>query len=452
MTTQGIVFSICFVCIYGYVAFANNWRGAVVWLGAMTASMISFALGAPPDLRVFLTINYNVLLIFAGILIVAEILIETRVPEYLAAKLIRMAGTYGKAGVLICALSGIISIFVENVATVMIVAPIALEATRRLKVSPVPLLIGIAVASNLQGTATLVGDPPSMILAASENMGFNDFFFFHGKPGIFFAVQAGAVASFFVLYFIFGRDKSPVSAPPLPEVTSWVPTAILGIVIAGLAVISLFTSGVGLAAGSLCAAGAVITLVWHATAGPEKGWILRVRLRPDDHEIEGREQARSAWDIVKGFDFDTLFLLAGIFFMVNSLESYGVMQRIGAIMASWSGNDPFTAFMLVVWGSVLISGVVDNVPYVTAMIPVVRALGVALGVTDYYFLTFGLLVGACLGGNISPVGASANIVATGILKRRGYRVTFFRFASIGFPFTIAATVAGAAFVWLVWGP
>lgn len=452
MTTQGIVFSVCFVCIYGYVAFAHKWRGVAVWLGAIVASVASFALGAPPDLGVFFTINYNVLLIFAGVLVIAEILIETRVPDYLAAKLIEMAGTYGKAGLLICGLSGIISIFVENVATVMIVAPIALEATRRLKVSPVPLLIGIAIASNLQGTATLVGDPPSMILAASESMGFNDFFFFHGKPGIFFAVQAGAIASFAVLYVIFGRDKNPVEAPPLPQVTSWVPTAILGIIVAGLAIISLFTSGVGLAAGMLCAAGAVVTLLWHATCGPERGWILKVRIRPDRDEIEGREEARGAWDIVKEFDFDTLFLLAGIFFMVNSLEEYGVMQRIGAVIASWSGNDPFTAFMLVVWGSVLISGIVDNVPYVTAMIPVVRAVGQALGVSDHYFLTFGLLVGACLGGNISPVGASANIVATGMLKRRGYRVSFFRFASIGFPFTIAATAAGAAFVWFVWGP
>ena len=386
MTTQGIVFSICFVCIYGYVAFAHNWRGFAVWLGAAVASVICLVLGAPVDLKPFWTINYNVLLIFGGVLIIAEILIETRVPDYLAAKLIGVAGDLGKAGILICALSGLISMFVENVATVMIVAPIALEATRRLKVSPVPLLIGIAIASNLQGTATLVGDPPSMILAASENMGFNDFFFFHGRLGIFFAVQAGAIASFVVLHFIFGRDKSRVTPPPLPEVTSWVPTAILGIIIVGLAVISLFTSGVGLAAGVLCAAGAAVTLLWHATAGPEKGWILKVRLRPDDYETEGREEGRTAWQIMKEFDFDTLFLLAGIFFMVNSLESYGVMKRIGTMIAAWSGNDPFTAFMLVVWGSVLISGIVDNVPYVTAMIPVVqRAVGQASGATDYYY-------------------------------------------------------------------
>ncbi len=452
MTTQGIVFSLCFVGIYAYVAFAHSYRGVAVWLGAAVASSVCLVLDAPVDFKALWRINYNVLLIFGGVLIISEILVETKVPDYLAAKLIAMAGTYGKAGLLICALSGVISVFLENVATVMIVAPIALEATKRLKVNPVPLLIGIAISSNLQGTATLIGDPPSMILAASENMGFNDFFFFRGRPGIFFAVQIGGILSFAVLYVIFGRDKNPVEAPPAPQVTSWVPAIVLGMIVVGLAVISLFTTGVGLASGMLCAVGAAVALLWHALAGPERGWILRVRLRPRADQVEGLEEGRTAWEILKEFDFDTLFLLAGIFFMVNSLESYGVMTRVGATIAAWSGNDPFTAFLLVVWGSVLVSGVVDNVPYVTAMIPVVRAVGQALGVGTHYFLTFGLLVGACLGGNISPVGASANIVATGILKRRGYLVSFFRFASIGLPFTIAATVGGSAFVWLVWGP
>lgn len=452
MSTQGLVFSLCFVAVYGYVAFAHRWRGLAVWLAAATASFVSVLLGAPPDLSVILTINFNVLLIFSGVLLVAEILIETKVPDYLAAKVIGAAGTYGRAALLMCLLSGVISIFVENVATVMIVAPIALEATRRLNVSPVPLLIGIAISSNLQGTATLVGDPPSMILAASERMGFNDFFFYRGKPGIFFAVQAGAVASFLVLHLVLGRDKSHVKAPPLPEVTSWVPAAILAVVVAGLAIVSLFSSGVGLAAGLLCAVGGGLALLWHALAHPERGWILRVRLRPTQDDVEGWEQGRTWWQILKEFDFDTLFLLAGIFFMVNSLETYGVMRLVGEKLAAWSGRDPLTAFLLVVWGSVVVSAVVDNVPFVTAMLPVVRALGASLNVPSHHFLSFGLLVGACLGGNISPVGASANIVAVGILRRRGHPVTFWRFASIGLPFTLAATAAGTAVVWLVWGP
>jgi len=174
--TQQIVFSLAFLLIYSYIAFAHRWRGFAVWLGAGLAVTTSHLLGYGIDFRRLFSINYNVLMIFSGILLIAEILIETRVPAYLAAKLVKAARSYGGAGILICLLSSVISIFVENVATVMIVAPIALELTKKLKVTPVPLMIGIAIASNLQGTATLVGDPPSMILAASENMGFNDFF------------------------------------------------------------------------------------------------------------------------------------------------------------------------------------------------------------------------------------------------------------------------------------
>jgi Na+/H+ antiporter NhaD/arsenite permease-like protein len=138
--------------------------------------------------------------------------------------------------------------------------------------------------------------------------------------------------------------------------------------------------------------------------------------------------------------------------MVNALEAYGVMERVGGFIASAAGNDPFIAFLLIVWGAVAASAFVDNVPFVTAMIPVVRAVGESLGTTSYYYLTFGLLVGSCLGGNISPVGASANIVAVGMLKKRGFRVSFFQFAKIGLPFTIAATLAGSLFVWLIWHP
>jgi len=265
-------------------------------------------------------------------------------------------------------------------------------------------------------------------------------------------VQLGAVASFLVLYYFVGRNRQPVKELPTPTVTSWIPTWILSGVIVGLAIISFFSSGVGLAAGLLCGLGGLLTLAWHAFFAEESGTFRAVRQRPSPDDIPGHGENRTAWEITRGFDYDTLFLLAGIFFMVNALETYGVMERVGVFIASVAGNDPFIAFLLIVWGSVFASAFVDNVPFVTAMIPVVRALGESLGSESYYYLTFGLLVGACLGGNISPVGASANIVAVGMLRKRGYRVSFLQFAKIGFPFTVAATIAGALFVWFVWGP
>ncbi|MBN1433931.1 anion permease, partial [Candidatus Fermentibacterales bacterium] len=302
------------------------------------------------------------------------------------------------------------------------------------------------------------GDPPSMILAASENLGFNDFFFFRGRPGIFFAVELGAVASFFVLYRLMGRDRRSFRAPSIPPMTRgwWIPTALLGLVIAGLALIGFFTPGVGLASGLLCAVGGLLSVVWHRGNRRKfreiPGLSLEEGVSGEGDEGQERADRRRPREILSAFDWDTLLLLAGIFFMVSALDELGIMATIGRFLAGVSGNSPFGAFMLVVWGSVLFSAFVDNVPFVTAMIPVVRTLGLSIGGGSYFYLTFGLLVGSCLGGNISPVGASANIVAVAMLRRKGHRVRFMEFVRIGLPFTVAATAAGSALIWLVWHP
>jgi len=445
--TPGVVFSGFFLLAYGYIAFAHRHRAVAIWLAALLAIAVSMALRVFPGWNdvweAVSGINYSVLMIFGGILLIAEVLIEAGIPGHVAARIVSVSKTYGRASVWFFVLSSAISMFVENVATVMIVAPIALEVARKLKANAVPLLIGIAVASNLQGTATLVGDPPSMILAAAENMNFNDFFWMAGRPGIFFAIQIGAVASFAFLYSLVRKDGRKLPDVAIPPVTSWLPAWLLGFVILGLAVFSFFFSGVGIQAGLLCAGGGAVAVVWHA---------FHRRNVPTFHRDGEEVDKRSSGSIVRGFDWDTLFLLAGIFFMVGSLEVLGVMDRVGSFLAGVAGGSPLKAFLLVVGSSVALSALIDNVPYVTVMIPVTQSIAVSMGGTDHLYLTFGLLVGACLGGNISPVGASANIVSVSLLRRTGYRVTFMEFVRIGLPFTLAAVSAGAAFVWLVWGP
>lgn len=441
--TLPIIFSAAFILVYIYIAFARKHRGVVVWLGAAIAVAVAASAGLSVDVKtLFEMVNWNVLLIFSGILFTAEVLIDAGVPGHLAGRIIGISKNYGWAALLICGLSSVISIFVENVATVMIVAPIAIEVSRRHKANPVVLLIAIAIASNLQGTSTLVGDPPSMILAASENMSFNDFFFMNGKPGMFWAVQIGAVASFFVLYFFLGRDRSDVPKVAVPPVASWVPAWILAGVIIGLAVISFFSPGVHLSAGLLCMAGGLLSLGWYA-----------VFRRKHGHEFENCVD-RKTRHVLKAFDTDTLLLLAGIFFMVAALDHYGVMATLGTFLAGLSGNDPLTAYLIIVTGSLIFSAFVDNVPFVTAMIPVTHALAVSLGNEHgtHLYLTFGLLIGSCLGGNISPVGASANIVAVSILRKNGFDVSFRQFVRVGLPFTLVATAAGASFIWFVWHP
>jgi len=140
--------------------------------------------------------------------------------------------------------------------------------------------------------------------------------------------------------------------------------------------------------------------------------------------------------------------------MVAALDRYGVMESVGRFLAGAAGGDPLKAYLIIVTGSMLFSAVVDNVPFVTAMIPVTHALATTMGhgPGEHLYLTFGLLVGSCLGGNISPVGAAANIVSVSILRKNGYKVGFWQFVRVGLPFTLAATAAGAAFIWFVWHP
>ncbi len=437
----GALFSIVFGLIYIYIAMAHRHRGVVVWIGAALAVFAGGGLGYFIDVPGLLAgVNWNVLLIFGGILFIAEVMIDVGIPANLASRIINGSRNYGWAALLICALSGFLSIFVENVATVMIVAPIAFEVCRKHGANPVPLLVGIAISSNLQGTATLVGDPPSMILAASENMGFNDFFFMFGRPGIFFAVQAGALASFAILWKHIGRNRDAVSQVRVTPVASWTPVYILGAVIAGLVLLSFHESGVGTAAGILCAGGGAASVIWYG---------LHRKRRPSPGSME-----RTPWQLVKAFDLDTLFLLGGIFFMVAALEEYGVMQATGSYLAGVAGSSPLTAYLMIVAGSMIISAFVDNVPFVTAMIPVTKALAMNMAGPDgsHYYLVFGLLIGSCLGGNISPVGASANIVAVSMLRKQGHRVSFWDFTKIGLPFTLAATAAGGLFIWIFWHP
>src|SRR3989339_376465 len=190
-------------------------------------------------------INWNVMGIFVGTLVVADIFMESRFPAWLAEIIVDKAKNTAWSILLICALSGFISAFVENVATVLIVAPIALSLAKKLKINPANMMIAIAISSNLQGCATLIGDPPSMLLGGFAKMTFWDFFFYKGRPSIFFAVELGAIASFFVLYYYFRNLKEKTELIALENVRSWFPTIVLVLLIFLLACSSFIDKGFG---------------------------------------------------------------------------------------------------------------------------------------------------------------------------------------------------------------
>ncbi len=372
------------------------------------------------------TINWNVLGIFLGTLLIAEAFIESEVPALIAHFLVNRSRNVGMAILSVCVMTSLLSAFIENVATVLIVAPIALAVAKKQDISPVPFLIGLAVSSNLQGTATLIGDPPSMILAGYMGLNFNQFFVLGGKLGIFFAVQVGAVISFGILHLFYRQYRAPILPTSKPGVRSWFPSVIILLMIVLLSLSSFLDPNFTYFGGIICMVLGISCIPLFCRVG----------------SCSGREMLRK-------LDFDTAIFLASIFILVGSLTEAGLMNDIAMFVRKFLGDDQFVIYTFLVWFSVLISSFVDNIPYITAMLPVAEILSQNLGFSPYLFV-FGLLIGSCLGGNITPVGASANVVAVSILRREGHHVGLKEYGRIGLPFTLGATLGSYLFVWLVW--
>ena len=367
-------------------------------------------------------------MIYVGSMIIAALFIYSRVPARIADALVTVSPSTGIAVVLILAMTGIISIFVENVATVLVMAPIALALSKKLKLNPVPFMIGLALMSNLEGTATLVGDPPSMIFASYAHYTFNDFFVHQGKISICFFIQAGLLVGciFFYCFFRNAKEKAVVEKE---QVISYFPLWLLLIMIFGLAAISFMSTELGYSSGIFVFALGIIGLLWY--------------------RFSQKKNAGEIWQLVKELDWETIAFLIGIFVVVGAISETGLLGDFSNWLAHVTGGSKFMGFILILAFSVLISGFVDNVPYIIVMLPVAGTLAETLGIQKELFM-FALLIGSCLGGNLTPFGASANVVAMGILKKEGHPITFPGFLKISAPFTVLTTAAAAALLWLVW--
>jgi len=414
----GLIFLVTYAAI---VAF-KQYKSQILW-GGVAAGLAAGLIHTP---NLLFDVNWNVMGIFAGTLILSEYFVLSRVPDAISTWLIRRTSTVGLTYLIVCIFASVLSVFIENVATVLIVAPIMIGVSRKIGISPVPGMIGIAISSNLQGTATLIGDPPSMILASYMQMNFNDFFVYQGKPGIFFAVQLGAIGSMLFLYFVYKKYKNPISFEGKVTIRSFVPSIFLIVMILALSLAVLVDPNFKWFGGAACMVLAGLCVLFSRFAKEkEHQWVLR------------------------HYDIETTAFLVGIFIVVGMLEHQGVIHAIADFLARNIGDSPLVAFSIVVWASVLFSAFIDNVPYLTAMIPVVQLLSDSLGI-NVELLVFGLLIGASLGGNITPIGAAANIVAVGTLKKNDVQVSFMDFVRIGLPFTIIATLLGSIFIYLVW--
>ncbi|MCL2092655.1 MAG: SLC13 family permease [Treponema sp.] len=417
-----ILFSLTYICL---LSFPKRRAHA-----ALISAALFVILGILPLNQVFFAINWNVLLMIGGTMGVVSFFIESKMPALLGDIIIEKTPNVKWAIVALSLFSGLISAFIDNVATVLIIAPVALTISKKLEISPVPSIIAIAIASNLQGAATLVGDTTSILLGGIAGMDFLDFFVFQGKAGMFWIVQAGAIASALTLLFEFRKQTQHVQALGRTKVEDYFPTVLMFGIILLLIAASFIPAAFKpeITNGLICTGLFIIALVRY---------IIKTR----------------SFSVLKGalkeIDYFTLLLLTGLFIVIGGVTEAGLVEDISNLFVRIGGGNLFLIFTLIVWFSVLISAIIDNIPYVATMLPVTAGIAELMGIPPY-LLYFGLLGGATLGGNLTPIGASANITALGILRKEGYEVKAGTFMKISVPFTLAAVITGYVLIWLIW--
>ena len=376
-------------------------------------------------------IDWNVLMIIAGTMGIVALFIESKMPALLADMLIARMPNVKWAIIALSLFAGLVSAFVDNVATVLMVAPIALSLSKKLDISPVPGIIAIAVSSNLQGAATLVGDTTSIMLGSETGMTFTDFFVLDGKMGMFWIVQIAAIAATCYLLFVFRKDKQKIEYNERTEVTDLFPSVLLILMLGLLIGVSFLPEKPDVTPGIICMGLMVVGMIYT---------VIR------------RKNFSGVKNTLKEIDFKTLLLLAGIFLIIGGLDSVGIIDDIADILVKASGGDLFALYSLLVWASVLVSAFIDNIPYVATMLPVIAGIAGSMGLAtgEAMVLYLGLLSGATLGGNLTPIGASANITATGILRKEGHEVRTLTYMKISVPFTLIAVLVGYGLVWAVY--
>ena len=423
---------VIFILTYAAIIAFPKRKHLIAGVSAVCCAAACLISGKAGVVDLLSAVDLNVILMLVGIMVTVSVFSYSEMPDFIADRLICKVPNALIAVVLLSVLSGVISAFIDNVATVLMLAPIGLAVALKTGVSPVPVIICIAVSSNLQGAATLVGDTTSIMLGGFADMSFSEFFFLNGKPSIFWAVELGAALTVPVIVFIFRKHREGLCyESDKVKIKSVLPTVFLTANILALIAASFIPSSVKPAVtnGLICTFFAVLSVVFTA-----------VRYKADGLK-------NSAKDI----DYRTILFLVFLFVIIFAVEKAGIIDDISGLFAELGDKNVFLLYTVIVFGSVLFSAFIDNIPYVATMLPVIKTLCVSLPAVSPYLLYFGLLCGATLGGNLTPVGASANVVGIGILNKAGYKVKNSDFFRIGIPFTLVAVLGGYAFCWFVWG-
>lgn len=400
------------------------------WINKMIAAMLGgFAIiltGIVSQEIAFRAIDWNVIFFLIGMMLVISVIRQTGLFMYLAIKIAKMArGRPLPIMILMYLLTTFTSAFMGSVTTIMILVPIVLLIASELKISPVPFIITMIIASNAGGAATMVGDPPNILIGSATDYKFLDFIFNLTPPVLIITITS--VGMIWLLY----RKKMHVSNQSRAKLMGYNEKNLIKN--KTLLKSSLLVLAMMLAAFTLQGVIKMETATIAMSAG------LLLLILSDRHKVEHT--------LANDIDWVTIFFFMGLFMIVESLVETGFIDMIATSVMRITHGEPKTTSMVILWLSGIFSAVIDNVPFVAAMIPVLEKLGVLIGNPEaMHPIWWSLALGACLGGNGTMIGASANIVAIGIANRNGFHISFKEYTKIGALFALNAIILSTFYV------
>ncbi|MBN1525730.1 MAG: ArsB/NhaD family transporter [Spirochaetales bacterium] len=392
------------------------------------AAGIFIILGIIDQETAFLEIDWNVIFLLIGMMIIVGITKKTGVFQYFAIKVAKIAkGNPITILVMLSALTAVLSALLDNVTTVLILTPVSILIAVELGLPPILFVISEAIASNIGGAATLIGDPPNIMIGSAADLGFMDFIVNLGPIVVINIIVLSVVV------FIFFRKKMHVPRDRRARIMEFdetqaikdKPLLIKSIIVVGMVILGFVFHGMlNLEPATIALFGAGVLMLLSGKKEVEELF----------HEVE----------------WGTIFFFIGLFIIVGGLVKLGIIEIAAQFLLNSTNNDiPMTSYLMI-WVSGLFSSFLDNIPYVATMIPLVKNLGATLGDAQVIPIWWSLAMGACFGGNGTLVGASANVVSAGICSKSGYKISFLEFTKYGSIATVITLITSTVYVYLVY--
>ena len=421
MLSQVIAVAI-FVLVIGVIVSEKLHRAACALIGAML--LILLGILEPKEALEF--IDFNTIGVLIGMMMFVAVVKNSGIFEYLAIKSAKIAkGNPWRIMIAFMIITAVLSAFLDNVTTILLIGPMTFSICQKLELNPVPFLMTQIMSSNLGGTATLIGDPPNIMIGSAANISFAQFVMYDGP-----IVALSMVAAIIMFRFIYGRGLSV--APEKMELIVQMDEKeqIKDQVLFVKSVIMIFLVAFAfILHDALALKTSVIALSCAA---------LMILIGKQDVE-----------ETVHDVEWPTIVFFAFLFIVVGGLEKVGIIQSIADLMVSTTGTHYVILMLIILWVSALCSAVLDNIPFVATLIPLIMTME-AEGI-DVWPLWWAVSIGACFGGNGTIIGASANVVLTGIAGRRGYPITFIDFLKIGMPVMLMSVVLSTAYLLVLFG-